>query len=128
MEELEQALYSTIEAALGAGASGVFQDVAPEGQAFPFVVFQLVAAPDTYTFKARVKTEYVYQVSVWDQGNDKTRANQLAAEIEAALNDQPLAVSGHMQTRRDDAFSFSQRDAGLAYVQVGGNYRITVGS
>lgn len=126
MPTLPEALCATIEAALGGDVTGVFQDEAPEGQAFPYVIFNQVAAPDDYTFKLRSKTTYVMQVSVWDQGNDKTRVEGLAARIDTALTDQPLNVTGHKQTRRDDSFSFTMRENGVAYPQVGGNYRIVV--
>ena len=107
--------------------SGVFDDEAPEGTPFPYVVFQQVAAPDEYTFKRRSKTEYVMQVTVWDTGHDKTRAQGLADRIETALNDQPMVdVVGHKQTRRDDSFSFTVRENGVSYPNVGGNYRIVV--
>lgn len=127
MATISEALYAAIATALGVDVTGVFQDEAPEGQAFPYVVFQQVAAPDSYTFRLRVKTVTLMQVTVWDEGHDKTRAQGLSDRIDAALTDQPLAgVTGHRQTRRDDSFSFTVRENGKSYPNVGGNYRITV--
>lgn len=126
MATVPAALHAALVAALNGDVTGIFQDEAPEGQLFPYVVFQQVAAPHEYTFQLRVRTTYLMQVTVWDEGHDKTQAQSLADRIDAALTDQPLDVVGHKQTREDDKFSFTFRENGKSYSQVGGNYRITV--
>lgn len=127
MTTLDAALYAALVAAAAPDTSEVYQDEAPEDATFPHVVFQQVAAPDAYTFTRRIKTVTLMQVTVYDLGHDKTKANAILARIDAALNDQPLGgVTGHKQTRRDDSFSLTWRVNGQSGPQVGGNYRITV--
>lgn len=76
-------------------STGVFYDVAPDDQAYPFITASLVTAPDHYTFGDRAWIEGIWQLRAWDADTSARRAARIMARVDALLTDQTLAVSGH---------------------------------
>jgi hypothetical protein len=86
------------------GVTGVFYDLAPDEQAYPFIVISLVTAPDHYTMGRRAWTEGHWQIRAFDGDRSARRAARVMARVDALLTDQPLTVTGHtaLVVRRTD--------------------------
>lgn len=86
------------------GVTGVFYDVAPDEQPYPFITIGLVTAPDEYTFGGRAWQPGRWQVRAWDQDTSARRAARIMARVDALLTDQALTVSGFavMVVRREE--------------------------
>jgi hypothetical protein len=107
--------------------TGIFDGEAPEGQAFPYLVWQNLPSPEQYTFTRRSLQTFIYQLVVHAEGHDKTAANAARDAIDTALNLQPLDVAGHSRTTRDETFDLPPtRDEGKTVQHVGATYRIQV--
>lgn len=128
MIELDTALATLLsDATLTAdGCTGAFHGIAPEGQAFPYLVFQEMAAPRAYTMGGRKIVQAVYAIKAMDQGDDQARATTLRDRVDALLTGQSLAVSGwtHMRSEMEETFDLPDRVSGETYQQIGGRFRI----
>jgi hypothetical protein len=132
MIEVDKALYARLsgDATLGAMVSGVFRNVAPEGQAFPLVVFNKASGVDEYAMGGVVARDLIYVVKAICEGDDQTPAADVSARVYELLNDQALDVQGgvwhHDRTRRETDVEFTENDDGRRLQHVGGSYRVTV--
>ena len=115
------AIYSRIGTA---GTVGVYSDLAPQGSAPPYCIYQQQAAPDEYTFTSHmVSADYV--VKIVSNRTWAGEAQQIYGHIHTLMQDAPLSVSGFslMRCRRQSTIKYRDGDG---FWHVGGLYRIDV--
>lgn len=113
------------------GVTGVFYDVAPDDQGYPFLTVALVTAPDEYTFGGRAWQPGRWQIRAWDQDTSPRRAARIMARVDALLTDQALAPTGFgvMVIRREETLppmTDTDRTGGLQIRAEGARYLIGV--
>lgn len=127
---LGTALYTTftggtVLTALLAGTASVYRHEAPNGAAYPLVIWEITGGGDLNETPARSK-----EVIVQAEGVSQTspaNADAIDAEIDTLLHRKALTVAGwqHVWTFRESDFSFTERDeVGRAYYHSGGQYRV----
>lgn len=137
MNELDAAIYSKLASAtaltaLLAGTASVYNGMAPQGAATPYVIFSAASDRDGYTLSAEATVDFIYTVkavTVSPAGSpSKKAAGAIAAQIKTALNDQPLTIAGRtwLSTRRESSIDYAEPDSSNIYFHVGGNYRIWI--
>lgn len=122
MNALDAAIYTKLSGDTGSGGlmtivTGVFNRVAPEGQAFPYVVWQTVSGVDNYTLTKRAKSRFVIQLKALDKGDSGKVAGQAMDRIDALLNDAALTVTGFslLVIRREMNIQSVEVDEGVEY-------------
>lgn len=116
--------YQTNGTATTTGALGAYDTLAIQGTATPYVIFQLQASLDEYTFNGPSGESADYLVKVV---SNRQYASQQAFAIyntvHANLQDAPLAITGSyaLRVRRRSRVEFRDSDG---YWHVGGIYRI----
>lgn len=132
MKVLEQAIYSTLAGraqltALLATTTSIFPDLVPEDAALPAVVyFPYGPGTDARVYGAKAFEELDYVVKGIVSGFDPEAANDINEQIDLALNNTHIVVSGktNMMGIRLGRVSFPERgDAGDYYQHRGGIYR-----
>jgi len=131
MKALEAAIKSRLagDATLMGLVTAVKNTVAPSSTLYPFLVFQKVAAPPTYTFTSLIATNYLYQFRVIGNDLNKDVLNDALARVKALLNLQPITVTGYRVDRvtwDGDMPDMAQDDEGQTLLQVGATYRFYV--
>ena len=111
------------------GTAGVFQDLAPEGAVPPYVVFnaQSPSVPQ-YTYTAVAFENTIYQVKGVTQGPSKAAGGTIAHQIDAALNDAAVTVTGYtlLKCRRLQDVDFTEVVSGVRFSHIGGLFRVWV--
>jgi len=106
-------------------AGGIHEGVAPRKIRYPFIVYQLVAAPYSYDWGA-VMLQTLFDVSVFAE--NPVDANNIDALIADALNEAVLSVEGQTELlcrRVADLPTGPDIDArGKRIYQVGGSYSV----
>ncbi|MCR4340770.1 MAG: DUF3168 domain-containing protein [Gemmatimonadaceae bacterium] len=132
---IDLAVYTALTAATaltallsgGTADPSVYQWLAPEGADPPYVVYS-VQSPSTpvYTFSGVAYENTVYQVKGVTDDHSARAAGTIAAEIDDALADAGLTVSGYtlMRCRRLQNVDFLEVDAGKRFNHRGALYRI----
>ncbi|MCR4339333.1 MAG: DUF3168 domain-containing protein [Gemmatimonadaceae bacterium] len=115
---------------LAAGTAGVFFNVAPENQNPPYVVFneQSPSVP-IYTMGGVKFENAIYQVKAVTQSNSALSAGTIADQIDAALQDTTLTVTGytHHFLRRTQNVDYTELGpAGTKFQHRGALYRVIV--
>ena len=104
---------------------GIHEGVAPRKIRYPFIVYQLVAAPYSYDWGG-VMLQMVFDVSVFAE--NPVDANNVDALIADALNEAVLSVDGQTELlcrRVADLPTGPDIDArGKRIYQVGGSYSV----
>ncbi len=104
---------------------GIHEGIAPRKVRYPFVVYQLVAAPYSYNWDSVLITA-VFDVSVYAE--NPVEANNLDALIAGALNEAVLTVEGQdslLCRRVSDLPTGPDIDSeGKRIYQVGGSYSV----
>jgi hypothetical protein len=121
VKAIDNALYSKFTGDVGAGGlntlvSGWFRIKAPDGQAFPYGIYQQVSAIDVYTLPARNHRRLVYLCKAVDQGLSSAAAATIADRLDAQLTDQALTVSGF-------TVIYCRRTGDIEYVEVDGDQK-----
>lgn len=124
-------LYETLhgDATLMAAASGVFADLAPSGQALPYVVFSFESGRDLLTVNGvRIWAEAQYAVKGIVEGRSFGALVAIAGRIDALLHRQCGTVSGGIvvECLREEPLRYVEQAGGETYLHLGGLYRIRV--
>lgn len=136
MNELSRAKRFIHEALLGdpdlASLVGerVCADVAPQGTAWPVVIFAALSGPDINgSGGVRVMTRPLFLVRGVTEGGGQTLAEQIADRIDIALQ----AASGRAGdgayvagVLREDTFEMVEEAAGKILRHLGGRYRVDI--
>ena len=123
---LEEALFTKLSdsSITAAGASGVFNRIAPEGSALPCVIFQWQGGGDENSSPRRARNT-LYSVQALAETLDDAEA--IDAAVDALLHLQALAVPGwsNFWMAREGDIAYQEVDpAGRPIFHAGGIYRI----
>ena len=124
---LEAAIYTKLNVASvksGAGATGVYNRIAPQGAALPYVIFQWQGGGDENDHPKRSRN-LVYTVKAL--AATVTAAETIDAACDALLHDGSLTISGYslFWLRREGDVAYGEvNDAGVTVFHSGGMYRI----
>jgi hypothetical protein len=112
----------------------IYSNSAPQGSAFPFVVF----GPSSGTDRAavghnrRVMSEVTYLVKGVTYEEDLLIASRIARRIDEAINGVPATVTFDgvtyeiMGCHRETGIQYTEDDNGRKYNHFGGLYRLTI--
>lgn len=110
---------------VAATAGGIHEGIAPRKVRYPFIVYQLIAAPYAYDWSG-VMLQTLFDVSVFAE--NPVQANNLDALIAGALNEAALNVDGQTSLicrRVADLPTGPDVDSeGKRIYQVGGSYSV----
>lgn len=124
-------LYSTLagDATLMALITGVFADVAPEGQAYPFLVFSLQDAGDVQTVNnVRLLVDATYQVRITTDAESFGAIKTAVERVDTLLHRASGTVTGGViyDCVRAEPLRYTELQQGRLYRHLGGLYRIQV--
>lgn len=132
MNVVEQALYarltgsSTLTNRLASSLS-VYNQLAPQGAALPYVVFALMGGGDDNKSPHRAK-QLVYLVKALSSQGFK-QAGEIDAVIDSLLHNQPLSVTGwenYWLMREEDVRYVETAPGGGQIYHAGGRYRLRI--
>lgn len=151
-DPIKRALYGklagdgTLTAMLGAApsnyAQAIYNEVAPEGFAFPYVIFNKQSGMPVFTFADQHPPSGTgtgpttigssYETELWqfraiDKGTVSDTAEAIAKRIDELLTDANLSISGQslMYLRREgSALSYSEVEDGVRIIYRGALYRL----
>lgn len=134
MTELSAAdkwLYTTLsgDAALAAiVGTRVYDTLAPEGSAFPCVVFSYQGGHDVHTNgPGRVMVSALYQVKVIGKDGAFSELTSAAERIDELLHARHGSnTDGLAWAVREQPIKYMETDSGVRYYHLGGLYRIYV--
>lgn len=130
MNAVDQAIYGALsaDASLVAtlGGTAVYQWLAPEGSDPPYVVYNQQSGVPAHTFGGVAYENQIYTVKGVTAGPSAALAGTIAQQIDAALADQALTVTGYglLYLRRDSDLDFAEVKDGVRYHHRGGLYRV----
>lgn len=122
---------TTLNGLLAAPAPGrakaIYHQQAPQGAAFPYVIFQKQSGNPTEAFgdPSAMDTD-VWMVKAVDRSDSADQAEAAAARIIALLNDAPLSISGNalLYLRRQSDVEYPEVTDGQMYQHVGSLFRL----
>lgn len=131
MNALDAAIYSRLQTtaaiiALLAGTTAIFHGQAPEGQAYPYIVFSYPSELDENETPRRRKNTLVFIRAYAQGGTSATQAGAIDDQIDAALHLTPLTVSGWTNiwlAREQGLESVQTVSTGQIVSMKGANYR-----
>lgn len=123
MQALKIALRNQLIAANVNGGTAIYDTLALDGQAYPYLLMQYISGGVQTTTPLDTRRE-VWQVKA--VSDDHTIAHSLAAAIRAALHRQPLSVTGwqHLWTVQLDAIWQVEVSGRAIVYHAGATYRI----
>lgn len=136
MNALEKALFETLGDAasvtgkLADGADGIYADEAPQGAAFPHIVFQRIAGTPRYSLPQREWEEFVYRVKAVTADDSSKGAQAIAEAVDAVLSDGEFTISGQslMYSRKlADNPALVETEESTRYNTRGADFEIWVG-
>ena len=122
---------TTLNNLLGTPPSGysksIYYQHAPEGAAYPLVVFSKQAGTPTEAFADPSAYESdVWMVKAIDRDTTADDAEAIQARVAVLLNDATLSISGatHLYLRRQSDIDYSEVTSGVVYQHAGSLYRL----
>lgn len=123
---------TTLNNLLGTPASGyskaIYHQQAPQGAAFPFVVFSKSSGQPTEAFgdPDAMDTD-VWLIKAVDRNTSADAAEAAAERVKVLLNDATLSISGAtlLYLRRQSDVEYAEVNEGVQYAHVGSLYRLT---
>jgi hypothetical protein len=127
----ETAVYNKLAGASGLvtvlGGTAIYSRLAPQNADPPYVVFQ-VQSPSVprWTMGGTAYENLLYTVRAVTEGPTLAQAGSIDHQINLALNDQSLTISGytHMVCRRESGVDYTEIVDGKRLNHLGGIYRI----
>lgn len=118
---------SALTALLPDGAGGIYHRVAPRTAQTPYVLFDRVSGIREWTFDGPPLLNDLWLVKAVDRASTARHAEDVAAEIEAALTDAPLTISGRalLTCRPTSDIDYGEPDGAETYHHAGANYALT---
>ncbi len=116
------ALYSYLGTA---GTVPVYQDLAPQGSAAPYLVYSFQSGPDVYSWGGE-ETQTEYQVKVVSNRENSAEATRLYREVHEVLQDAPLSVGDGVSLLRCRRSALVKYQDSKRFWHVGGLYRIDI--
>lgn len=132
MNALELALYNKLNVSavtdlLDNGGSSIFRYMAPPNEDPPYIIISKQSNLPRYTMGGTAFENALYTVKAVTVGHEMAPAGTIATQIDAALNDQTLSISGytHMRCHRENDVAFVEVDpGGQRWNHNGALYRI----
>lgn len=125
---IEGWLAATLKAdtALMALVTGIYANQAPQGAAYPFLLFSQQAGTDVNTLGARALVKAVYWIRVAMRGNSTEIATAAMDRVEALLQNVTGSRDGLTLTlyRLQPVTAPPENRGGIRYTQAGAFYRI----
>jgi len=126
---LDTAIFDTlnVEAVTNEATGGVFNSLAPQGTATPFIVFQAMTKVDEYwNFAGGRGGSALYMVKAIDQSPWPKSAGDVDTQIDTVMQDASLSITGHalFVCRRESDIYLAEDQNGVIYQHIGGMYRI----
>lgn len=130
MNVVNSAIYARLQGtaairSLLAGTTAIYNMQAPEGQAYPYIVFNLQGGGDENLTQNRTKN-LVYYVRAYS-GVSAAQAGSVDAQIDAALHLSPLTISGwsNIWAAREEEINLVENDpTGKKIYSCGSTYRL----
>lgn len=110
-------------------ASVVSEDPAPQGSAYPVLVFSLISAIDVQVHNAiRIMVDSLWDIKAVDQNASYSRARSIMNRVDTILHRASGTVTDAVvySAVREQIFRFTEIDDGKPYRHLGGQYRIHV--
>jgi hypothetical protein len=111
---------------------GIFEGIAPEGAAFPCILFAMLSSPDISAVgnDARIASRPLYLVRAITSGPSEVTAERIAKQIDVSL----LGARGNVATEnvgvqgtyREEMIRYTEVDNGVVFRHCGGRYRMFV--
>ena len=124
---LETALYTklNVSAVTTLATGGVWNKIAPQGTALPYVIFQWQGGGDDNLTPRRGRN-LIYTVKAL--AADADTAENIDEQIDLALHYQTLTVSGWTNYRmaREDDVNYQEEPTGVPVWHIGAMYRIEI--
>ena len=115
-----------VESVTNEATGGVFNGLAPQRTAPPFVVFSAMAMTDDYFAYTGRGGSAVYMVKAIDRSPWPKAAGDIDTQIDSVMQDASLSITGHalISCRREEDIYLVEDLAGVIYQHIGGLYRI----
>jgi len=128
-DPIRTALYGALVASPALTAlvgTRIYHRVAPQAATFPVCIFHKHSGTPRWTFAGRPVQWDLWAVKGLCQGSSATRAEEIAAAIDDALNDAALTITGreHLFLLRDSDINLGEDEDGVQYHTVGALYRL----
>ena len=125
---LDTAIYSVlnVSSVTNEALGGVFNSLAPQETAPPFVVFQAMSKVDDYFSYTGRGGSAIYMVKAIDRSPWPKTAGDIDTQIDSVMQDASLSITGHalLSCRRESDFYLAEDQNGVIYQHIGGLYRI----
>lgn len=113
---------NTIKNAVGAR---IYQDLAPEGMTYPFIVFNLVdVMPEENAYADLIMDAEHWDIRVIDKGYSYTTAATIAAAIRSALHKKSSVTSSIVASRFVQSRRISEHDETGSYKTISQEFLI----
>ena len=105
---------------------GVFNGIAPQGTAPPYVVFAAMSKVDDYFAYTGRGGAAIYMVKAIDRSPWPKTAGDIDTQIDSVMQDASLSITGHslLSCRRESDIYLTEDQDGIIYQHIGGLYRI----
>lgn len=125
---LDTAVYSVlnVEAVVNEATGGVFNGLAPQGTAPPYVVFSAMSKNDDYWSYTGRGAEAVYMIKAISRSAWPKEAGDIDTQVDSVMQDASLSITGFslLACRREEDIYLVENQDGVIYQHVGGLYRI----
>jgi hypothetical protein len=111
------------------GGTAVYDTLAPQNHALPYVVFQKQDGRREYTMGQRVWDTQLYVIKGVTDGASGVLGGSVAARIDSLLDDAPLTISGqtnHVLRHRRDIEYLEPLDGGNRVRHQGAIYEVVI--
>lgn len=124
---LDKAVYDklNVTAVTNVATGGVFNTLAPQGTAPPYVLFQAMTKMDEHSFNGRFGNA-LYMVKAVSRSPWPKEALDIDTQIDTALEDASLSITGYtaLLCRRESDIYLTEDAGGVIWTHSGGLYRI----
>lgn len=117
---------STLTAFVGSDA--VYDGVAPQGKATPYIIFQKLTGVASYAFSGLAFDTHTFLVKAVDEDPSAATVGSIAERIDAVLTDQDITLSSGtiMVLRRQQDIDYPEVADGRTFRHVGALYTVGV--
>jgi len=106
----------------------IFYQAAPQGSAYPFVIFGKQAGTPQHAFRGPAVRSDLWMAKAVDRGPSASAAEEIDAALEAVLADAELTIADAelLYLRRVSDLDYAEVRDGETFHHVGGLYRVVV--
>jgi hypothetical protein len=121
---------TTLNNLLGTPPAGysksIYYERAPQGAAFPYVIFNKQAGTPRYAMGSRAFDNDVWLIKGVDRSETADAVDNIAARLDALLTDGSISIASRTQLylRRESDLNFPETTDGVNYRHAGSLYRL----